>query len=136
MYVDQCTRDLTEHFARAAENPASLLMHAYAMVTRIEFEYGDRLADASRALRVTQAALRRLRRLSTERSVGCQARKYEGKVKRTAIATEEVKWVQTLLRQLVDRSWNVALKRNPGPQLTAENVLPPNSAAKVGRWQK
>ncbi len=71
--VNECVLDLADHYLTSSRSLRSQLLHAYAMVTRIEQEYGGQ-RKAAIALQLSTGSLTRLSRLATERGLGAAAR--------------------------------------------------------------
>jgi hypothetical protein len=114
--LDECTRDLVAHYEESL-NDRTLLMHAYAMVTRVEYEHGS-LPETARKLAISLDILKWIGNMATERTHGGSARKYERKIALQPLAADEYQALRWVIRELVSRSANLASNMPPGKNVT------------------
>jgi hypothetical protein len=119
--IDDCVRDLAEHYLASWLSPRGLLLHAYAMVTRVEAAHGTRKAAAA-ALRISDNCLGKLSRLASERGVGAGARKFTDNKPRHDLTREETNWVQQMIRLILYRSAVLAAGGTPRKRLTVNTI--------------
>jgi hypothetical protein len=123
LVVDDCVRDLSEHYRAAQLSPRAQLLHGYAMVTRVKAAYLSE-QNAADKLQVSVTCLKRLRRLASERGVGAAARKFKDNSPRDALETEEAVWINAMMRILVYRAGLVAGNHKPEPYLSVDQITP------------
>jgi hypothetical protein len=123
LVVDDCVRDLSEHYRAAQQSPRAQLLHGYAMVTRVKAAYSTEQNAAAR-LQISVECLRRLKRLATERGVGAEARKFTDNAPRDALTPQESVWIGTMMRVLVYRAGLVAGNHKPEPYLSVDQITP------------
>jgi hypothetical protein len=115
--VDSCVRDVADHYFAAVSNLAALLLHTYAIVTRISVEHHG-LGKAAAALNVSAACLTKMKQLATIRGIGVAARKFHPIHVPQALSTEEFIWITTMNAELLARCARRAAGMTPGPLLT------------------
>jgi hypothetical protein len=112
--VDECTRDLVAHYEESLNSTRTLLMHAYAMVTRVEYEHGS-LTVAAAKLAISLDVLKWVKTMATERTIGAQARKYTRKTPPLKpLESDESEALRWIILQLVSRSAKLASSTAPG----------------------
>jgi hypothetical protein len=112
--VDECTRDLVAHYEESLNASRTLLMHAYAMVTRVEYEHGS-LPQAATKLAITLDVLKWVKTMASERTLAGRARKYTRKSPPLEpLAADEHEALGWIIRELVSRSAKLASNRPPG----------------------
>jgi hypothetical protein len=121
LIVDDCVRDLGEHYRAAQLSPRARLLHGYAMATRVKAAYGTD-QNAANQLQISVECLRRLKRLASERGVGAEARKFKDNSPRDALSLDESVWIGAMMRVLVYRAGLVAGKHKPEPYLSVDQV--------------
>jgi hypothetical protein len=111
--MDECTRDLVAHYEESS-NDRTLLMHAYAMVTRVEYEHRS-LPGAAKKLAVSLNVLKWIKTMASERTLGGRARKYTRKSPPLEpLAADELEALNWIIRELVNRSAKLASNVSPG----------------------
>lgn len=123
MVVDDCVRDLSEHYRAAQSSPRARLLHGYAMATRVKAAYATDQNAADR-LQISAESLKRLRRLASERGVGAEARKFTDNSPRDTLSPEESVWINAMMRILVYRAGLAAGNHKPEPYLAVDQVTP------------
>jgi hypothetical protein len=112
--IDECTRDLVAHYEESLHASRTLLMHAYAMATRVEYEHGSLIA-AAKNLAISLDVLKWIKTMATERTVGAQARKYTRKTPSLEpLGADEYEVLRWIIGELVRRSAKLASKTDPG----------------------
>lgn len=101
--VNDCVRDLAEHFAAAEDSWRSILLHAYAMATRVQIEYGG-IAGASRALMISAERLNYMKQLASVRGVGGAARKFSNAQTDIDLDEREFTWLRASIAEVLARS--------------------------------
>jgi hypothetical protein len=119
--IDDCVRDLAEHYLASWLSPRGMLLHAYAMVTRVEAAYGG-TKQAAAALQITRPCLRNLAKLASERGVGAAARKFTDNRPRHELTRDESNWVRSMTRLILYRSAVRAGGNKPRPPLTVASI--------------
>lgn len=87
-------------------------MHAYAVLSRLEYEYGSR-GDAATALNVHPQVLSTLGRLSSEKGEGKDVRKFIRGKKPTPLTSAECTWMVNTIRELTRRAAQEAAGKLP-----------------------
>ncbi|HEY2683763.1 MAG TPA: hypothetical protein VGI93_09665 [Steroidobacteraceae bacterium] len=105
--MDECTRDLVAHYEESLGASRTLLMHAYAMVTRVEFAHGS-LPQAGKALRISLDILKWVKSMASERTIEGRARKYKTNTPLEPLAPVEDEHLRWIIRELANRSFNLA----------------------------
>ncbi len=121
--VNDCVRDMSDHYRAAVLSTRSSLLHGYAMVTRLSAEFRGETAAAS-ALNISSSCLKNLRHLASMRGVGAGARKFYKDRVPEALSADEAQWVNAMLRILVYRSALVAGGMTPSPHLDVGGIGP------------
>jgi hypothetical protein len=122
--MTECARDLAAHYSESIGSRRTLLMHAYAMYTRLVVEYGTP-RKAALAMRISEACLDKLKRLSSTRSSGNTARKYKKGMKIVPLDVAEDAWLRGIMRQIVHRSVGVASEFSPDIEITLATTFAP-----------
>lgn len=115
--VDNCVRDVADHYFAAVSNLPALLLHTYAIVTRVSVEYHG-LGKAAAALNVSVASLTKMKQLASIRGIGVAARKFHPSHVPQALSTEEFVWITTMNAELLARCARLAAGAQPGPHVT------------------
>jgi hypothetical protein len=111
--LDECTRDLVAHYEESFTGSRTLLMHAYAMVTRVEYEHGS-LPQAATKLAIKLDVLKWVKVMASERTLAGSARKYTRKSPPLEpLAADEREALGWIIRELVSRSANLASNQPP-----------------------
>jgi hypothetical protein len=112
--IDECTRDLAAHYQEALNAHRTLLMHAYAMVTRVEFQHGS-MQMAARRLAIHLDVLKWVKQMATERTIEGYARKYARKaVQPEPLQVDELETLRRMISELLNRSLSLASGADPG----------------------
>lgn len=114
--VNSCVRDVADHYFAAVSNLDALLLHTYAMVTRISVEYGG-LGKAAEALNVSAACLTRMKKLASIRGIGVAARKFHPSHVPQALSHDEFVWLTKMNREVLTRCARLAAGTRPEPYL-------------------
>jgi hypothetical protein len=114
--VDNCVRDVADHYFAAVSNLAALLLHTYAIVTRISVEYHG-LSKAAAALNVSAACLTKMKQLASIRGIGVAARKFHPSHVPQALSNDEFIWITTMNAEILARCARLAAGTQPRPYL-------------------
>jgi hypothetical protein len=114
--LDDCVTDLAEHFAAYERSWGAILLHAYAMITRVAVFHGGE-ARAAEALKISSQCLKKVKRLASERGVGASARKFVKNKTQVPPTNEEREWLRYMMKELLRRSARLAANKSPGSQL-------------------
>jgi hypothetical protein len=121
LVVDDCVRDLSEHYQAAQLSPRAQLLHGYAMATRVKAAYSGERKTAE-VLQISVGCIKKLTMLASERGVGAEARKFTDNSRRDALAPEESTWIGAMMRVLVYRAGLVAGGYKPKPYLSVDQI--------------
>lgn len=121
--VDDCTRDLAAHYREARSGDRTLLMHAYAMHTRLNLEHGGP-SNVAHAFAISEPCLAKVKTLANTRTAEKTARKYKPGTALMPLTAAEKSWLRSMLRELVWRSAQVAGGLSPGAPITRATRLP------------
>jgi hypothetical protein len=117
--IDDLVRDLREQYEAAVASPRSVLLHAYAMYTRIELAYRG-VKRAGVELNISDAALKRLKDFAHTRSPHALPRKFGRHTQsgRTIIYSQQL-WISNMMREITLRCARKAAGQDPGKLLSS-----------------
>jgi hypothetical protein len=124
--VDDCVRDLAEHVLASEQTSRSILLHAYAIVTRVSVKHGG-IQKVAADLNISVDRLTYTKHLASVRGVGGGARKFEPNRPRLPVSTNEFVWLRITIIEILRRSACLAAGYSPGEQLNGRPEPEPRS---------
>ncbi len=117
MEGNELTAALADRYRTVFQNRDTILLHGYAFLSRLEYEYGSR-SDVAAALNVDDDVIGTIGRLTSERGTAFTARKFKrGKTPVPLTATEN-DWLLQTLGELLRRVAQEAAGPVPAENLT------------------
>jgi len=124
--IDDCVQDIAEQYSRATQAPHTLLKNAYAILARLNFEYGSH-SKAADALGISSAVLKEVQKLASNRGTDAEVRKFTANVPRMPLTEQERSWIARVLEIIVRRTGAVAAKARRGELVTFDTTSAPQT---------